>query len=89
MKVTLQYGSALSPLCFKIIIDIIAEEAGTKPAWVGLILFEDDCVLVSGTVEEVEKELYRRRAVIDRLITKDFELAHRKQRTMCNLVNGV
>ena len=73
MKVTLHYGSALSPLCFIIIIDLLAEEAGTKPAWV--IVFEDDSVLVSGTIEEVEEELDRRRAVIDRPITKDFELA--------------
>ena len=45
VKVTLHYGSALSPLCFIIIIDMLAEEAGTKPAWA--ILFEDDSVLVS------------------------------------------
>ena len=79
MKVTLHYESALSPLCFIIIIAILAEEAGTKPAWV--ILFEDDAVFVSGTVEEVEEELERRRAVVDRPIKKDFELADRKQST--------
>ena len=90
MKVTLQYGSALSPLCFIIIIDILAEEAGTKPAWV--ILFKDDSVLVSGTVEEVEEveeELDIWSVVIDRLITKDFELADRKQSSWCHLGNGV
>ena len=68
VKVRLHYGSALSRLCFVIIIHMLAEEAGTKPAWV--ILFEDDSVLVSGTVEEVEEELERWRAVIDRPITK-------------------
>ena len=66
---------------------MLAEEAGTKPAWV--TLFEDDSVLMSGTIEEVEKELERWRAVVDRPITKDFELAGRKQRTWCHLVNGV
>ena len=84
VKFTLQYGSALSPLCFIIITDMLSKEAGTKPAWV--ILFADDSVLVSGTVEEV---LERWRAVIDRPITKDFELADRKQSTWCHLVNGV
>ena len=79
MKVTLHYGSGLSPLCFIISIAILAEEAGTKPAWV--ILFEDDSVFVSGTVDEVEEELERRRAVVDRPIKKDFELADRKQST--------
>ena len=87
MKVTLHYGSALNPLYFIIIIDMLAEEAGTKPAWV--IVFEDDSVLMSGTVEEVEEELDIRRAVIDRLITKDFELADRKQSSWCHLGNGV
>ena len=66
---------------------MLAEKAGTKPAWV--ILFEDDSVVVSGTVEEVEEELERWRPVIDRLITKDFELADRKQSTWCHLVNVV
>ena len=70
-----------------ITIGMFAEEAGSKPAWV--IVFEDDSVLVSGTVEEVEKELERRRAVIDMLITNDFELADRKQSSWCHLVNGV
>ena len=83
----LHYGSAPTTLCFIIIIDMLAEEAGTKPAWV--IVFEDDSVLVSGTVEEVEEALERRRAVTGRLITKDFELAERKQRYWCHLVKGV
>ena len=66
---------------------MLADEAGTKPAWV---VFEDDSVLGSGTVEEVvDQELERRRAVTDMLITKDFELAERKQSSWCHLVNGV
>ena len=91
VKVTLHYGYARSPLCFIIIINnMVADEAGTKPAWV--TLFEDDSVLVSGTVEEVEEELERWRSVIDTPITKDFELSDRKQSrppTWCHLVNGV
>ena len=66
---------------------MLAEEAGTKPACV--IVFEDDSVLVSGTVEELEEEVERRRAVIDRFITKDLELADRKQSSWCHLVNWV
>ena len=66
---------------------MLAEEAGTKPAWV--MVFEDDSVLASGTVEKLEEELERRRAVIDRLITNDFEFADRKQSSWCHLVNGV
>ena len=45
-------------------------------------------VLVSGTVGEVEEELKRPRVVINRFITKDFELANRKQSNWCHLING-
>ena len=55
VKVGLHRGSALSPLLFIIIMDVLAEEARTKPPWA--MLFADDLVLVSETVEEVEEEL--------------------------------
>ena len=60
VKVGLHQGSALSPLLFIIIMDVLAEEARTKPPWA--MLFADDLVLVSETVEE---ELERWRAVIE------------------------
>ena len=63
VKVGLHQGSALSPLLFIIIMDVLAEEARTKPPWA--MLFADDLVLVSETVEEVEEELERWRAVIE------------------------
>ena len=62
VKVGLQQRSALSPLLFIIIMDVLAEEARTKPPWA--MLFADDLLLVSETVEEVEEELERWRAVI-------------------------
>ena len=63
VKVGLHQGSALSPLLFKVIMDVLTEEARTKPPWA--MLFADDLVLVSETVEEVEEELERWRAVIE------------------------
>ena len=63
VKVGLHQGSALSPLLFIIIMDVLADEARTKPPWA--MLFADDLVLVSETVEEVEEELERWRAVIE------------------------
>ena len=63
VKVGLHQGSALSPLLFIIIMDVLAEEARTTPPWA--MLFADDLVLVSETVEEVEEELERWRAVIE------------------------
>ena len=44
-------------------MDVLAEEAGTKPPWA--MLFTDDLVLVSETAEEVEEELERRRAIVE------------------------
>ena len=57
MKVGLHQAYALNPLLFIIIMDVLAEEARTKPPWE--MLFADDLVLVSETVEEVEEELER------------------------------
>ena len=60
VKVGLHQGSALSPLLFIIIMDVLAEKARTTPLWA--MLLADDLVLVSETVEE---ELERWRAVIE------------------------
>ena len=58
VKMGLHQGSAISPLLFILILDLLAEEA--RPPWA--MLFADDFVLVSETVEE---ELEKRRAVIE------------------------
>ena len=58
VKMGLHQGSAISPPLFIIIMDVLAEEA--RPIWA--MLFADDFVLVSETVEE---ELERWRAVIE------------------------
>ena len=42
---------------------MLAEKARTKPPWA--MLFADDLMLVGETVEELEEELERRRAVIE------------------------
>ena len=60
MKVGLHQGSAL---LFIIIMDVLGENSRTKPPWA--MLFADDLVLVSETVEEVDDELERWRAVIE------------------------
>ena len=59
VKLGLHQESALSPLLFIIIMDVLAEEARTKPPWA--MLFADDLVLLGETVEEVEEELDRGR----------------------------
>ena len=57
MKVGLHQGSALSPLLFIIIMDVLAEEARTKQPWA--MLFADDLVLVRETAEEVPEPSVR------------------------------
>ena len=63
VNVVLHQGSALCPLLFIIIMDVLAEEASTKPPLA--MPFADDLVLVSETAEEVEEELERWRAVVN------------------------
>ena len=63
VKLGLHQGSALNPLLFIIIMDVLAEEARTIPPWA--MLFADDLVLVSETAEEVEEELERWRSIIE------------------------
>ena len=63
VKVGLHQGSALSTLLLIIIMDALAEEARTKPPWA--MLFSDELVLVSQTVEKVEEDMERWTAVIE------------------------
>ena len=64
VKVGFRQGSAISPLLFINIMDVLAEEARTKPPWA--VLFADDSVIVSETVEEIEEELERWKTVIEK-----------------------
>ena len=57
VKVGLHQWSALSLRLFVIIMDVLADEARTKPPWA--MIFADELVLVSETVAEVEEELER------------------------------
>ena len=73
VKVGLHQGSAVSQPLFIITMDVLAEEARTKPPWA--MLFADDLVLVSETAEEVEEELERWRAVTE---NKGFRISRSK-----------
>ena len=60
VKVGLHQGSALSPLLFIIIMDVISQEVGRGPPHA--MLFADDLVLCENTRKEAEEqlELWRR-----------------------------
>ena len=60
----LHQGSALSPLLFIIIMDVLTENKEKDPPWV--MMFADDLVLGVMTREEVEEELETWRVVFER-----------------------
>ena len=63
IEVGLHQGSALSPLLFIIVMDVLASEVGTRPPW-GL-LFADDLALCAESCTEVEDELEKWRRVLE------------------------
>ena len=64
IDVGLHQGSALSPLIFIIIMDVLASELGSKPS--ESMLFADDIVLCETSREKVEQELERWRDQFER-----------------------
>ena len=54
MRVGLHQGSAISPLLFIIIMDVLASEIDTEPPWA--MLFADDLVLCETSKAAVERE---------------------------------
>ncbi len=55
VEVGLRQGSAISPLLFIIIMDVLASEIDTEPHWA--MLFADDLVLCETSKAAVEREL--------------------------------
>ena len=55
VKVGLHQGSAISPLLFIIIMDVLASEIDKEPPWA--MLFADDLVLCETSKAAVESEL--------------------------------
>ena len=63
MKVGLHQCSALSPLLFITVMDVISQEVGREPPHA--MLFADDLVLCEKTREEAEEQLELWRKAIE------------------------
>ena len=63
VKVGLHQGSALNPLLFITVMDVISKEVGRGPPHA--MLFADDLVLCESTLEEAEEQLELWRNVIE------------------------
>ena len=64
IEVGLHQRSALSPLLFIIIMDVLTENIKMDPPWA--MMFTDDLVLCAMTREEVEEDLETWRVVFER-----------------------
>ena len=98
MKVGLHQGSALSPLLFITVMDVISQEVGREPPHA--MLFADDIVLCEKTREEAEEQLELwRKAIIRPTMTygaecwtmkkKDEMLTNKTEMRMLRWIQGV
>ena len=75
VKVGLHHGSAISPLLFIIIMDVLASEIDKEPPWA--MLFADDLVLCETSKAAVERERERENWRYGETNSKDMDCPRR------------
>lgn len=63
VKVGLHQGSALSPILFIVVMDLMTEDVREEPPW--CILYADDIVLVAETRQDLQRKMERWRTALE------------------------
>ena len=83
VRVGLHQGSALSPLLFNIVLDVLTENVREEPPW--CLFYADDIVLLARNREELERKLERWRYALE---SRGLKISRKKTEYMTTELDG-
>ena len=83
VKVGLHQGSALSPLLFNIVLDVLTKDVKEEPPW--NLFYADDIVLLARDREELERKLERWRYALE---SRGLRISRKKTEYMTTELGG-